>query len=497
MKKILIRCICIIAACATLAMSAGCSLTKTTVSSETDETVSYVSGDKNSNTGASSGSADVSSDNKGGAGNVVSDSGDNTVHNAGEVNNSSEEKLKGTLELQIFVGGYGNECWEYAISEFQKLQPNLEINAHLDTNVNAQMKTRWAKDNPPDFVLLDGSNMPASTWMSENKMRDLSSLYKNGKVYGTSTPISSQLKSGLVSTYKNTGKIYEMPVLLSTYGMWYDQTLFSQKGWNVPKNYTELQSFCKTVKSSGMYPFIYTGQYSGYLVWGMLMPAVASEALASNDTQYFYNVANAASESVWSDARFKKVLTKIETLAKAGYFDPSGLSMNHITSQAAWLKHNATLIPNGLWLENEMKSSTPASFKMRYYPSVLQDAGQKTAVVATATSVGIAAKAKNPKAAEAFLRFLYTDKVAAKFAELCAVPSATRTDVSKANLTESAKQVNKMINSSEVTLISKGSTTWGSVDATINQCINKLVSGDMTVDKVISELQKATKKKVG
>lgn len=497
MKKILIRCICIIAACATLAMSAGCSLTKTTVSSEIDETVSYVSGDKNSNTGASSGSADASSDNKGGAGNVVSGSGDNTVQNAGEINNSSEEKLKGTLELQIFVGGYGSECWEYAISEFQKLQPNLEINAHLDTNVNAQMKTRWAKDNPPDFVLLDGSNMPASTWMSENKMRDLSSLYKNGKVYGTSTPISSQLKSGLVSTYKNTGKIYEMPVLLSTYGMWYDQTLFSQKGWSVPKNYTELQSFCKTVKSSGMYPFIYTGQYSGYLVWGMLMPAVASEALASNDTQYFYDVANAASESVWSDARFKKVLTKIETLAKAGYFDPSGLSMNHITSQAAWLKHNAALIPNGLWLENEMKSSTPASFKMRYYPSVLQDAGQKTAVVATATSVGIAAKAKNPKAAEAFLRFLYTDKVAAKFAELCAVPSATRTDVSKANLTESAKQVNEMINSSEVTLISKGSTTWGSVDATINQCINKLVSGDMTVDKVISELKKATKKKVG
>ena len=46
MKKILIRCICIIAACATLAMSAGCSLTKTTVNSEIDETVSYIDGEK-------------------------------------------------------------------------------------------------------------------------------------------------------------------------------------------------------------------------------------------------------------------------------------------------------------------------------------------------------------------------------------------------------------------------------------------------------------------
>lgn len=492
MKKLLIRCISIIALCGMLAVSTGCSLTKTTVNSETNETVSYIDGEK------TNGGDNASGDNgSGNAGNVVSDSGDNTAQNAGTVDNSTEKKLSGSFELQIFVGGYGSEAWEYAINEFQKLQPGLEINAHLDTNVNAQMKTRWSKNNPPDFVLLDGTNMPKSTWMEENKLRDLSSLYKNGKVYGTNTPISSHLKSGLVTTYKNTGKIYEMPVLLSTYGMWYDETYFGSKGWSVPKNYNELQSFCNTVKSSGIYPMIYTGQYSGYLVWGMLMPAVASEAVASGDTQFFYDIANAANESVWNDARFKKVLGKIETLAKAGYFDPSGLSMNHITSQAAWLKHSAALIPNGLWLESEMKDSTPANFKMRYYPSVLQDAGQPTTVIASSTTVGIAAKAKNPEAAEAFLRFLYTDKIAAKFAELCAVPSATRTDVSGANLTESAKQVNEMINSSEVTLISKGSTTWGSVDATINTCINKLVSGDMSVDQVVAELQKATKKKVG
>ena len=144
-----------------------------------------------------------------------------------------------------------------------------------------------------------------------------------------------------------------------------------------------------------------------------------------------------------------------------------------------------------------MKDSTPADFKMRYYPSVLQDKDQPTCVIASSTTVGISAKAKNPKAAEAFLRFLYTDEMARKFAELCAVPSAARTDMSSAKLTDAAKQVNDMINSSQVELVAKGSTTWGSVDATINQCINKLVSGSMTVDKMIEELQKATKKKVG
>ncbi len=519
MKQNLIRvcsllCVCVLL----LGAFTGCSLTKTTRSSEVVTNTSYIDGDaQTTQTTAADGDNSTPANNtdkttkangknnNGGnpnktpakPGNVVNGGGDNSANNAGTVDNTTEEKLSGTLELQIFVGGYGEKCWEYAIEEFQKLQPNLEINAHLDANVNAQMKTRWAKDNPPDFVFLDGTNMPKSTWMDENKLRDLSHLYNNGKVYGTSTPISKQLKSGLVTTYKSTGKIFEMPILLSTYGMWYDDAFLSKKGWSVPKNYTELTSFCRTVKAAGTSPLIYTGRYSGYLVWGMLMPAVASEALASNDRQFFYNIANAASESVWDDARFKKVLTKLKALADAGYFDLSGMSMDHITSQAAWLKHNAALIPNGLWLESEMKDSTPAGFKMKYYPSVLQDANQKTCVIASSATVGIAAKAKNPKAAEAFLRFLYTDKVAAKFAELCAVPSAARTDVSKANLTDSAKQVNELINSSQVTLLSKGSTTWGSVDATINQCVNSLISGKMSVDQMVAELKKATKKKVG
>ena len=97
------------------------------------------------------------------------------VTNPGDVvyNELNEVQLTGSFELQIFVGGYGSEAWEYAIAEFQKLHPDLEITAHMDPNVNAQMKTRWAKDNPPDFVFLEGTNIPTETWMRENKLRDL------------------------------------------------------------------------------------------------------------------------------------------------------------------------------------------------------------------------------------------------------------------------------------------------------------------------------------
>ena len=408
---------------------------------------------------------------------------------------SEEKKLEGEFELQIFVGGDGSECWEYAIEKFQEENPDLEITAHLDANVNTQMKTRWAKDNPPDFVFLDGTDLPAETWMAEGKLMDLSEIYNKGNVYGTDVLIKDRIREGLVDTYKDTTAVYKMPFLLSTYGMWYDETLFTQKNWQVPKNYEELKTFCEASKGAGINPIIYTGQYSGYLVWGLLMPAVASEALASNDLDYFYDVANAANEEVFADQRFVRCLEKLEELAKAGYFDKSGLSMNHITSQATWLKRTDALIPNGLWLENEMKDSTPDDFQMRYYPSMLQDKDQKTCVIASASTVGIASKAKNPEAAAAFLRFLYTDEIAAKFVELCSTPSVTNVDVSNMNISDSAKQVTEMMNSDIVTMVSKGSTSWGSVDGTVNDCVNRIVSGEYTVDQAVKAIQQATAKK--
>lgn len=479
-----------LALCLAISMS-GCSFTKTTTSDITETSVKYVDTDGD-------GVADTPENETGGqtsSAGSAAQPGRDKAQNAGEVDSSKEKKLTGTFELQIFSGGYGSEAWEYAVDEFQKLNPDLKITAHLDSNVNTQMKTRWAKDNPPDFVFLDGTDIPAETWMAEGKLLDLGEIYRTGKVYGSDVLIKDHLKKGLTSSYKQTNKIYNMPVILSTYGMWYDSTLFTQKGWTAPSNYDELNALCAKIKGAGTTPFIYPGKYSGYLVWGLLMPAVASEAVASGDQQYFYNVANATSGDVFKDERFKSTLRKLESLVKAGYFDKSSLSLDHITSQSAWLNHKAALIPNGLWLENEMKNSIPSGFEMRYIPSILQDAGKPSCIISTASGVGIAAKGKNTEAAKAFLRFLYTDKVAIKFAELTGSPSATRSDTSSANISAAAKQVNQLLSSDSVTIIPKGSTTWGSVDSVINNCINQIVNGDATVDQVCNTLAEAAAKK--
>jgi len=66
------------------------------------------------------------------------------------------DTLSGTLEIQYFVGGYGDTWWKDTIADFQALHPNLKIEQLAGPKINEQTKPRWIAGNPPDFVYIDG-----------------------------------------------------------------------------------------------------------------------------------------------------------------------------------------------------------------------------------------------------------------------------------------------------------------------------------------------------
>lgn len=390
--------------------------------------------------------------------------------------------LTGELELQIFSGGYGSEIWERAIAGFQEENPDLVITANIDPNVNEQMLTRWMQDDPPDFVFLDGT-IPKATWIEEGKLMDLTEFYETATVWGSDELIRDRIKDGLV---QDTGDgIYELPILFSTYGMWYDENWFNENEWSVPTNYDELKTFAQSLKDDGIATLCYPGVYSGYLVWGLLMPAVASYG-----QDYFDRICTASDPEAFREEGFVTVLTKLKELADSGYFMEGTVALNHTQSQMQWLQHGAALIPNGLWLENEMKADTPDDFAMRYYPSILQDADQPTTVVATSIGVGIAENAKNKENALAFLQYLYTDEVLEDFAVSTGSVSASNIDLSGADLSDTAAQVQQMMNDESVTMIVKNGN-WGSVDSTVNDMVNKIILGEISVDDAVEEIYQA------
>ena len=203
--------------------------------------------------------------------------------------------------LQIYTGGYGADMWKYVVEMFEKDHPEYNVIPMYGNTVNVTMQDEWRDGNPPDFVYLDGT-LEKETWLEEGMLYDFTEWLETATVAGeedVKIKDRAMIDYAHKYTYDDGRTItFGMPLLLSSYGMWYDDALFTQKKWSVPSNYNELSAWVDSNATADTAALIYPGVYSGYLVQGMILPA-----LAEVGDEFFDRVENARDADVRSEER--------------------------------------------------------------------------------------------------------------------------------------------------------------------------------------------------
>ena len=82
-------------------------------------------------------------------------------------------EISGELEIQYFVGGYGDAWWKEVIADFQDAYPDVEIVEHAGPNINEEMRTRWISNDPPDVVYIDGAGSSETQMVEDGQLMDL------------------------------------------------------------------------------------------------------------------------------------------------------------------------------------------------------------------------------------------------------------------------------------------------------------------------------------
>ena len=424
--------------------------------------------------------------------------GDNS-NGGNSATGGSESKWDGKktdFTLQIFTGGYGADMWKYVVEMFEKDHPEYNVIPMYGNTVNDSMKDEWRNGNPPDFVYLDGT-IEKQMWLQNDMLYDFTDWLETATVAGEeNVKIKDRMLTEYVHKYTNeNGKTitYGMPLLLSSYGMWYDNTLFTQKGWTVPTNYSELSAWVDKNATAETAALIYPGKFSGYLVQGMILPA-----LAEVGDEFYDRVENALDAEVYTSAEFKAVMNRFADVFgknKKANAVADCLSLDHTASQMQWLAHKAAFIPNGLWLRNEMAvlNAIPEGFEMRYAPSALNVKQQ--IIIASSQACAIAEDAVNKEAALEFMRYLYRTDVAKKFVEHSDSPSATNISIDELKVSNVLKYAQEVMNNPAYKhVLHVGS--WGGVDTVFNQGVNSIVAGTKTVDQVCNELAAQARKQL-
>jgi N-acetylglucosamine transport system substrate-binding protein len=390
------------------------------------------------------------------------------------------KKLTGDFEIQYFVGGFGDKWWKKVIADFQAANPDLKIKESAGPKINEQTKPRWIAGNPPDFVYIDGPELFDKQMVTDGQLEDLTDWLKDAKNVDGDKIIDLLAQQ----PQQFDGKIYDIPFVMSSWGIFYDKALFKSKGWAEPKDFEDFMKISETIKAAGINPFIHTGKYPYYINGAVLYPAIVS---ANNNDYKLLQDMSTNNLEAWKNPAIIKGLNKIVQMRDKGFIDKASVQINHTDSQSLFLQQKDAFIPNGLWLPNEMAKDVPSTFDFGFIPSITQDKGGKVVANTSTATFGIAKKAKNKEAAKAFMQFVFSKTQASQWAELSGAPSNIKGDISSSKAPNFVKDAAKFLTSPDTVVVPTVSFN-ADVDKAMQDATVALTIGTITPEEWVKRV---------
>ena len=259
-------------------------------------------------------------------------------------------------------------------------------------------------------------NFNTTSLYNEGQLADLTDLMEAPAYGQEGVTFADSLVPGSQQEGVFDGKQHVLKYVFSVYGLWYNQALFDEKGWEYPQTWDDMLAMCQMIKDEGeMAPWTYQGQYPYYI------RAVNDQLVYKNGGWDAILKLDNLAEDAWTQEPVVNAMTELQKLYTEGYILEGTEGLTHTESQTFWLEGEAVFIPCGGWLENEMKDVIPEGFQMVVKPVpnlTAEDALPFDAVQASAGEDFIVfANGANPQGGKEYLRMLFSQEGARFFSE--------------------------------------------------------------------------------
>lgn len=287
------------------------------------------------------------------------------------------DNSENTIEVLIYNAGYGIKWFDEIASDFEKITDYDIVTKEVASNDNFESILRAGGNNTTTDLLIVcdafgryidfGSKMVSGY---EYCLEPLDDVY-NYTPEGESRTIGEKMWKDYRESYlfdveiggKQEQHYYVAPWASGFTGLIYNKQVYADAGLtSTPRTSTELLEYADAIKASGKYAFYYSSD-SGY--WEYLFNTWWGQYEGLKGVDNFYNAKisdSAIPDPVSSMGIFdqKGILESLKAVAACldpskGYAESTVESLDYATVQARFLTGRGGMMPNGDWLENEMK----------------------------------------------------------------------------------------------------------------------------------------------
>lgn len=346
------------------------------------------------------------------------------------------------LEVALFEGGYGIE-WHRAMAErFAAENPAVRIDLWGDPRVEHKLKPRLLQGAMPD--LMHERNLPMWLLIANGKLLPFNDALTR-PAPGDDRPWGDLFYPGTLDMYVTGGDVWAVPSALNAWACWYDARMFREHGWEPPKTWAEFDALCTAIRAAGIEPVAYQGKYPIYGWWTFISLVQRVGGLEA------VNRINRCEPGCFSHPDVVRAAALMQDFA-VKHYQRGALAMNHTESQAQFVLGKAAMVFCGLWLDNEMKDTTPPGFEMRAFPMPAVEGGKGNPRLIQASGWEffiVPTDAAHPEAGFDFVRYMVSPQNAPSMGEQIGVISPIRGGTPKEAVTPALGSAIDMIDAAE------------------------------------------------
>ncbi|MGP3985122.1 N-acetylglucosamine/diacetylchitobiose ABC transporter substrate-binding protein [Streptomyces sp. KR80] len=348
-----------------------------------------------------------------------SDSGGNQVDKGKKTKeNPLGVNASAPLEVVIFDGGFGEQYAKDAEAVYRKMYPKAKVKHAATQKIQSVLQPRFNGGTPPDLIDNAGAEqMDMGVLVGKKQLTDLTALLDAPSIDDPSKKVRDTLRPGVAAMGQFDGQpVWILYYAYTVYGVWYSKTALDRLDAEYPETWDDMLAVCAKAKKKGIAGWTYAGKHPYYIPFS-LYPFIGKiggrEVLDAIDN---------LEPNAWKHPAVKAAFEAYYELYKKGYVLKGTPGLDHIQSQTAWNEGKALFIPNGSWVENESKKTTPKDFEMRVGAPSSLDESDKMPFGTIWASGGepfiVPAKAKNPVGGMEQLRIMLSEESSKNFTRL-------------------------------------------------------------------------------